>query len=222
VPATDYKTWSEYKISAYVPVGATSGKVEVEMNGQKSNGIDVSIVNLWDYLIQTNRFKCWFEHVNVVLQNGSGTNQTAQVGASIRGEPEHTISGNKIHIDFKYETPGDIYTCKIDGTISTDGRTITQLKYEEVYVVYPNTTYGNTTTISFSVENITLYEWDDAQNHFIVHYVPIDDIGNYCFLKNNLTDFKYSYKDDSDPSKNLTLISYDGNEATVSAYFSKE
>jgi hypothetical protein len=214
--ATTYVSWSQWEINVRVPFGATSGNVEVVVENQKSNGKPVQITDIWKYIVQSNRFDYKLNNVRINYKNSKGVSDfyTIYDLTDPDVKPTYSISGSKLMIDYKYQPNANrTRTVKIEGTFSEDGTTITNLKYDEVDVVYPNTKYQSMESISFVITDLTLLYWMPKLTSLTIQYFPVN--GNTTYLKGKLTNFKYSFKDSSSPELNNieNIVSVDSSTA---------
>jgi hypothetical protein len=114
----------------------------------------------------------------------------------------------------------NIRTCKIEGTFSTDGSTITNLKYDDTNAVWPTQNYATTEKISFTITDLSLSYWLPTQSTLNISYLPFDGTDNY--LKSKLIDFKYSYQDVRWPENNIqTIVSFDSSKSVFALYMGR-
>ncbi len=214
IEATKFEKWSDLQINVFIPFGNVSGLVEVVVENQKSNGMTIVVNDLWKYLQSTNLFDFDLNNLRLNYKDPKGVSQyyiLHKIQPDVK--PVYSISGNQIKLDYKYQPNNNQYrSVTIEGTFSSDGRTITNIKYDETEVVYPNTKYGNTEKLSFIITDISLMYWSNSTpNSFNISYQPYDGSNNY--LKAKLTNLKYSFQDDSFPDNNITTItSYDASK----------
>jgi len=217
--ATKYLSWSNSGINVYVPFGATSGNVEVVVENQKSNGKAVLITDIWKYIKMCSIFKYRLANIRVNYKDSKGVNQSYNVYEKTPPDvkPVYSITGNNFTIEYKYQfinnnTVSNNRTCKIEGTFSTDGSSITNLKYDETDEIWPNKSYATTEKISFTITDLSLSYWLPTQSSLVIQYLPFNGTDNY--LKSKLTNFKYSFQDVSWPENNIqTIISVDSSKS---------
>ncbi len=222
--ATNYVSWSNSAINVCVPMGATSGNVEVVVENQKSNAKPLLITDIWKFILLANRFDYKLNRVKINYKNSKGVSDAYTIYDLTDPDvkPTYSITGSKLLLNYNYQPNNNRKrTIKIEGTLSTDGATITDLKYDEVDIMYPNTKEEDIEKISFTITELTLLYWQPKLTSFTIQYLPVN--GNTTYLQGKLTNFKYSYKDSFMEELNIeNIVSIDSSTAEFILAISKE